>query len=294
MPTTTPRDRLLTRRGFLIGGGALAVGAIGTAAAALDIRIQVTRYHVTSRALTGPVTLAVLADLHSEPYPDGGAALLRQVGVLEPDLILLPGDIVDDELSEEPAHRVVKGLTAIAPTFWISGNHDCWTGELPRIKRDMARLGAVVLAGDTHRVALPGGTVTVMGVDDPDAGEGLYSDQIDALARTTVEGFAVLLAHRPERTFDYSELPVDLVVSGHAHGGQWRLPFLLDQGLYAPNQGLFPQRTSGVFSLQTARPDAQHVVSRGLATSSTRVPRLGNRPEIVVVHAGPPQSTEDS
>ncbi len=292
---TTPEEpprAVLSRRRLLIGAGALSLAAAGGVFVALDRRLEVTERTLEIPGLRCPVTMAVLADLHSEPYTDGGAELLEQVRKLEPDLILMPGDIVDDVLPEGPAHRVVEGLTQIAPTFWTSGNHDAWTDELPRIKQDMQRLGAMVLEGEAHQLEVRGTPITVLGLDDPDAGQRLYHDELRRLGAVDPEGPAVLLAHRPERLHDYRDIPADLVVSGHAHGGQWRLPLLLEQGLLAPNQGLLPQRTSGVFEVTTARGNAYHVVSRGLATRNTIVPRIFNRPEIVKITAVPPGSTE--
>ena len=105
------------------------------------------------------------------------------------------------------------------------------------------------------------------------------------LSPAAEEGYTILLAHRPERIGAYRQYPFDLVVSGHAHGGQWRIPGLLN-GLYAPNQGLFPQYAGGCYD----EDGMAFVVSRGLARESTRIPRLFNPPELVVVDLVPEES----
>jgi len=92
------------------------------------------------------------------------------------------------------------------------------------------------------------------------------------------EQFTLLLSHRPERIEDYLGYPFDLILSGHAHGGQWRLPGIVN-GLYAPNQGLFPKYAGGRYDFE----DTAFLVSRGLARESTKIPRVFNRPELVVV-----------
>ena len=95
---------------------------------------------------------------------------------------------------------------------------------------------------------------------------------------STNQDFTLLVSHRPERIEDYAKYPFDLVLAGHAHGGQWCLPFLIN-GVYAPNQGVFPKYAGGMY----ARGDMHMIVSRGLARESTRIPRFYNRPELVVV-----------
>ncbi|MGX8705934.1 MAG: metallophosphoesterase, partial [bacterium] len=120
---------------------------------------------------------------------------------------------------------------------------------------------------------------TLCGVDDPRAWSNdaaIYAARLRELP--AAESYAVLLAHRPEYAELYAECGFDLVLSGHAHGGQWRVPGLLN-GLFAPNQGLFPKYTGGVYQID----DTTMVVSRGLARESTRVPRFYNRPELVIV-----------
>ena len=129
------------------------------------------------------------------------------------------------------------------------------------------------------------GTLRICGVDDPSAfaGESGWLEQFRACQALTGDSrYTVLLSHRPERGEDYQGKGFDLVLAGHAHGGQWRIPGVLN-GLLAPDQGLLPAYAGGLYALE----DTTLVVSRGLARESTRVPRLFNPPELVILDVIP-------
>ena len=223
--------------------------------------------------------LAVLSDLHSCVYGPEQRTLLEAVAAAEPDAVLMAGDMVDDAMPEEPAWTAVRALAVEYPCFYVTGNHEWRTGEAERICREMEALGVRVLRGDGETVELNGQRLDLWGVDDPDSG-ALGLEQAGEGVREEV--FSVLLAHRPEKVRLYLQAPFDLVVSGHAHGGQWRLPGLVN-GLLAPGQGMFPAYAGGCYDVGEAR----LVVSRGLARESTRIPRLFNRPEVTLVEILP-------
>ena len=234
--------------------------------AGLDARLLVRAYTVESGRLTGPVRLAVLTDLHACAYGEGQRELLDAVAEQSPDLVLLCGDIVDD-----------------GPTYYVTGNHEFWTGRVDEVKARLEERGAVVLAGDCVTVTAAGQTVQLCGIDDPSVGETRWREQLEAVtAALDGENCSILMTHRPERTEDYAGRGFELVLAGHAHGGQWRLPGLLN-GLFAPDQGLFPTYAGGRYALG----DTTLLVSRGLARESTRLPRFYNRPELVVVELCP-------
>lgn len=248
----------------------------GLLAAALDVRLKVVTYVIASAKLTSPVRLAVLSDLHSCAYGENQKTLLGAVSAQSPDAVLLAGDIVDDDFPEENAWTVIKALTAAYPCFYVTGNHEWWSGGAERICRQMEAYGVTVLQGESVSLALNNQTVTICGVDDPDSGQSVK--QLETVGGA-VDGsaYTVLIAHRPERFAFYQRYPFDLIVCGHAHGGQWRIPGLLN-GLYAPGQGLFPSHAGGRYDFD----GGTLLVSRGLARESTRVPRIFNRPELVV------------
>ena len=254
--------------------------------AGLDGELTVRSYTVESGKVTAPVRLAVLTDLHACDYGEGQRELLDAVAAQAPDLVLLVGDIVDDEprMPEARALETVAALAEVWPVYYVTGNHEFWSGRPEEIKAEIRAAGAVVLEGQALPVTAAGQTLLIAGVDDPAAGEEEWRAQLEA-ASTAADGaaFSVLLSHRPERAEDYAGLGFDLVLSGHAHGGQWRIPGLIN-GLLAPNQGLFPKYAGGMYDLGGG---TAMIVSRGLARESTRVPRLYNPPELVIVDVTP-------
>ena len=255
----------------------LALLALLLLAAAFDARLRVVRYEIVSDKVTAPVRLAVVSDLHSCAYGGGQRTLLDAVDTQKPDAVLLTGDIVDDEMPEENAWTTIAGLAEAYPCFYVTGNHEWWIADTERVLRRMEELGVTVLQGECASLEIHGQSISLCGIDDPDSGNS--DAQLAAVGEAvTGDSFTVLLAHRPERIVSYLAYPFDMVVSGHAHGGQWRIPGLLN-GLYAPHQGLFPTYAGGRYDFD----GTTFIVSRGLARESTKVPRIFNRPELVIV-----------
>ena len=273
------------RTAALLAAGGAAAGIL--LAAALDVRLAVRYYTVESDQVDSPIRLAVLTDLHACRYGKNQEQLVAAVAAQNPDLVLMCGDIVDDEprMEEWRALLTVKKLADRWPVYYAVGNHEYRTGRLAEIKKLLTACGAVVLDGKCVRVAAGGQMVQIGGIDDPETGEENWEAQLSA-AGSGLDGshFSILLTHRPERVSDYAGSGFDLVLAGHAHGGQWRLPGLINWVL-APNQGLFPSYAGGRYEIG----GATLIVSRGLARESTRVPRLFNRPELVVVDVEPPK-----
>ncbi len=235
-----------------------------------DYRIKTVTYRVESEKITAPVRLAVVSDLHCCHYGDD---LLAALEAAAPDALLLPGDILDDTMPMEQGYAALDAMTARWPCFYVTGNHDAFLADR------VAARGVTVLDGERADVTLNGQTIRICGGSDT-RGVKAFPRQLDDLAAENAghEGFRLLLCHRPELAVNYSIRGYDLIISGHAHGGQWRVPGLLN-GLVAPGQGLFPQYAGGRYDLN----GAAFVVSRGLAKESTRVPRLYNPPELVVI-----------
>lgn len=250
-------------------------------AAAFDVRLRVVTYEIASDKVTAPVRLAVVSDHHSCAYGEGQRTLLDAVAAQEPDAVLMTGDIVDDEMPEENAWTTIAGLAEAYPCFYVTGNHEWWIEDTERVLQRMEELGVTVLQGESASLEVYGQSINFCGIDDPDSGES--EAQLSEIGESITENtFTVLLAHRPERIVSYLAYPFDLVLSGHAHGGQWRIPGLLN-GLYAPHQGLFPTYAGGRYDFE----GTTFIVSRGLARESTRVPRIFNRPELVIVDIVP-------
>lgn len=262
---------------------AAALIATAVAASALDARLAVRRYTITTDKLKGLVRLALVTDLHSCRYGRDQEQLLSALEQAAPDLVLLGGDIFDDELLADPAMAFLKGAVAQFPCYYVTGNHEYWTGRVPEIKAYLAGLGVEVLDGDCLVLEVRGERINLCGVDDPEGGESAFSRQLEQTRQGREPGaYTLLLSHRPERMGQYSAGGFDLVLSGHAHGGQWRIPGLIN-GLFAPDEGFLPGHAGGLYEIG----DSKLLVSRGLARESTRLPRIWNRPELVIVDLQP-------
>lgn len=254
----------------------LLAAVIVLALIGLDQRLIVRTYTVKSDKVDAPVRLVVVADYHGCDY---GGGLIPAIDELQPDAILLPGDIFDDGMPWGPSEELVRGLAEKYPCYYVTGNHEYWSGEVEEIYRIIRDAGVTVLNQDCAELIVNGQRINLCGIPDPYAGVSTEAAMARAAADVQQEGFTILLAHRPELIEKYaSNGSFDLVVSGHAHGGQVRIPFLVN-GLYAPNQGWFPQYAGGLYEVD----GTTLIVSRGLARESTRLPRVFNRPEIVVI-----------
>jgi predicted MPP superfamily phosphohydrolase len=255
----------------------LLTALIVLAVIGLDQRMIVRRYTVESDKITMPVRLAVVADYHGCDYDD---CLIPAMEALQPDAILLVGDrfSADQDCSDELAFFAL--LKEIAPTFYVSGNHEYWEQDVPVLMAEIVYTGVSVLDQNCAELLVNGQNINICGIPDPYA----YVDTEIALNRAAEDaghlGFTILLAHRPELIDKYAAAGIfDLVVSGHAHGGQVRIPLLVN-GLCAPNQGWFPRYAGGRYEAD----GTTMIVSRGLSTQRQMgIPRIFNRPELVVV-----------
>jgi len=250
---------------------------------AFDVRLKLRVYTVPYEKIKSPIRIAMISDLHSQYFGEEQKKLVTLLEQEKPDIIAYTGDIADDVKPNDNTIALLKALEGKYPAFYVSGNHEFWNGEMETIKETFRSYGVKVLQGEKEKITVNGQEIVMCGVDDPEVGEDVFQEQLEnAVKGVAKESFSVLLSHRPERILQYELYPYDLVLSGHAHGGQWRIPFLFN-GIYAPNQGRFPQYAGGVYEgdNQTC------IVSRGLTYTSTRVPRIFNPPELVVVEIVP-------
>ena len=256
-----------------------------------DLRLKTVYYTVESDKLSTPIRIVLLTDLHSCRYGENQKKLVEAVQKQNPDIVLLGGDIFDDKMPYDNAELTVRQLAEQYPCYYVTGNHEYWGYDVGTILDIVKDCGVNILAGECDTITINGQMLSICGVDDPDAevymaeGEPVErqlerADEAAKAAEKAVgeEIFSVLLSHRPELFETYQKYDFDLVLSGHAHGGQWRIPGLLN-GLYAPHQGLFPQYAGGRYDYKSGT----MIVSRGLARESTPVPRIFNRPELVIV-----------
>ena len=231
--------------------------------------------------------LCQVSDVHNEARGEGNAALLRALREAAPDLICITGDFLDSRRTDlDFALELAGQLAEIAPAVYVTGNHEARLKDLSALEAGLAARGVRVLRDDWMPLARGGEEIALLGLDDPgfSAGEdwtlaeGLDQTQarLSALLAQAGDRFSLVLSHRPELLPAYAEAGADLVLSGHAHGGQVRLPGI--GGLFAPGQGILPRLTSGVH----ARGETRLVVSRGLGNSAFPL-RVFNPPEIVTV-----------
>lgn len=253
---------------------------------ALDERLILRTYTVVSPKLTAEVRLAVVTDFHSSDNADDVVAMVASCA---PDAVLLVGDLFDDDTQNRPTERtlsLMRQLSALYPCYYVSGNHEAWTGEMDALYQQTEEAGVTVLRMSSGVLTVRGQRIALCGIPDPYemvfSGAPDTEEQIrQAMENVDSADFTVLLAHRPELLAKYAQFPLDLVVSGHAHGGQVRIPGVLN-GLYAPNQGWFPKLAGGAYT----QDGTTLIVSRGLAVR-TRLPRIFNRPEVVLVRCVP-------
>lgn len=223
----------------------------------------------------------VLGDLHSASFGEGNERLLEAVEAQEPEYIFLVGDLLDSlrDVPEGYAEETAAALAAIAPTYYVTGNHEWAVGHVPELKKALEAQGVTVLSNRSVTLERGGDTVVLAGIDDPNGYADQKSPEAVAAEVRAVYGdpFWILLAHRNNYfPGHYSRLGADLVVSGHGHGGLIRLPFT--DGLLSTDRTFFPSYTAGLYE----EDGSTLFVTRGLGNSG-RTFRLFDRPEVAVV-----------
>lgn len=238
-----------------------------------------------------------ISDLHNASFGKENARLLAKIRELEPNMVVLTGDLVDSSRTNfEVALAFAEKVAADYPTYYVTGNHEIWLEESDRLAllEGLERVGVVCLMNEVVEIEHNGSKISLIGLSDESLSgmtlKNLLAENVsdeDAVPDSHSEektadggaeaGLQILLAHEPQYIENYSKYGVDLVLSGHAHGGQFRLPFV-GGGLVAPGQGLFPEYTEGIHVVN----DTTMIISRGLGNSVIPV-RVFNRPEIVCV-----------
>lgn len=249
--------------------------------------LELNTYTVNSEELPSVFDgyrIAHVSDLHNAEMGDGNEKLLAMLREAEPDIIAITGDMIDSRNTNVAvALAFAEEAMLIAPCYYVTGNHEARVSEYDELKAGLEACGVVVLENKRAKIELSGETITLLGVDDPSFNtDYLFGDSASVVSNTLAEisteddGFTVLLSHRPELFDTYVESGMNLVFSGHAHGGQFRLPLI--GGLVAPNQGLFPKYDSGLYT----DGDTNMIVSRGIGNSIFPF-RFNNRPEVILV-----------
>ncbi len=228
--------------------------------------------------------IAHISDLHNTEIGKDNEILLTMLKEAEPDIIAITGDFIDSRNTDiEIALRFAERAARIAPCYYVTGNHEARVPEYDEFKSELTELGLAVLEDDRIDLKMNDETITLIGVNDPSFKSDYLFDDEESVMKTQLhelmkenDGFTILLSHRPELFDIYVDSGVDLVLSGHAHGGQFRLPFV--GGLVAPDQGLFPKYDTGLYSAESTN----MIVSRGIGNSIIPF-RFNNRPEVILI-----------
>ncbi|MDE6529659.1 MAG: metallophosphoesterase [Lachnospiraceae bacterium] len=217
-----------------------------------------------------------ISDLHNAVFGRNQRALMDRITELAPDMVVITGDIVDSNHTDiDVAIDLVVQLVGLCPVYYVTGNHEYWLdeGDRRRLFEEMEQAGAILLFNEAVTVNASGGTFDLIGLDD----KSLADDTLKALlSECNSETLNIVLAHEPQYIENYAVADADLVLCGHAHGGQFILPLI--GPVVAPDQGFFPQYTSGAYRME----DTTMFVSRGLGNSIIPV-RLFNDPEVVCI-----------
>ena len=265
----------------------LIILAIGIWILWSNTTLEVNEYEIVSDRIPqgfDGFRIAQVSDLHNKDFGEGYGQLLTLLSQINPDIIVVTGDLIDSRHTDlDIALEFAWQAGKIARVYYVSGNHEARVPEYEDLKIGLVKAGVVILENQKVQITREGESITLMGIDDPSFQEDYLFGDSESVARQAIEdlqnesdGYTILLSHRPELFDIYAETEMDLVFSGHAHGGQFRLPFV--GGLVAPNQGFFPKYDAGQFNEE----NTTMIVSRGVGNSIIPI-RFNNRPEIVLV-----------
>ena len=220
----------------------------------------------------------MISDLHGKEFGENNQRLLDFVAGLEPDLIAITGDMIHDEAQLAMVPPVAEGLAAIAPTYYVTGNHEWAAGVVRELEPMLENCGVKVLSNEYVVLEQGGDRLALLGAEDSNG----YADQktveelADQVRREQGDVYEVLLSHRNNHQEEYAAARVDLTLAGHAHGGLIRLPGT--DGLIGPQREWMPDYTAGLYDLAYG----QMAVSRGLGNQFPCF-RLLNRPDVPLV-----------
>lgn len=248
--------------------------------------LELTTYTVRSSRLPGSFEgyrIAHVSDLHNTEMGENNENLLQLLRDTEPDIIAITGDLIDSRRTDmEIALDFVREAGKIAPCYYVAGNHESRIEEYIDFKAALETAGVTVLEDARMELTLAGECITLIGVRDPSFQveekdeEAAYMDAVLSQLCENGDGYRILLSHRPELFETYAAHDIDLILSGHAHGGQFRLPWL--GGVLVPGQGFFPKYEEGLH----IQANTNMVISRGIGNSVVPV-RINNRPEVILI-----------
>ena len=227
--------------------------------------------------------IAQVSDIHCDRVGLSDLSFIKKIKDFNPDIIVITGDVLDSYNNDmDIAYNILSQLAIIAPCYFVSGNHELrLPEEYEQLINRMKKLNITYLHNRKLLITKNNESINLVGVEDYNFFKN--EDKLNHRANfiKTLEElyspnhFNILLSHRPEKFPIYADVKYDLIFSGHAHGGQWRIPFV--GGIFSPSQGFFPKYTNGNYVLE----DSTLIVSQGLGNSSFPI-RINNRIELVL------------
>ena len=248
--------------------------------------LEIYKYNVKSEDIPSEFDnfrIVQISDLHNAEFGENNEKLLLMLKQADADIIAITGDMIDSRNTDiDVAISFAQKAVNIAPVYYVNGNHESRVlGEYEKLKQGLTDAGVTILENSSADITIGDETITLIGINDPTFCMEFVDDTMEQnIAHQLVnvipdnDNYKVLLAHRPEY-FDVYAGNVDLVLSGHAHGGQFRIPFI--GGLVAPGQGFFPEYYEG----SHIKENTEMIVSRGIGNSIIPF-RINNKPEIIV------------
>lgn len=255
-------------------------------------KIDITDYSITCKAANSEIKIIQLSDLHSKPF----RAVITKVKESQPDIIVITGDYINDHCkNKDQMLEFGKELVKLSPVYYITGNHERRLNNFEDLMNELKKIGFNVLLNEISSEIIKNTNINILGLDENQAdfkdykarknGTFKYKDMSPYFqALKNKKGVKLILSHFPEnfeavKENNYSQYDFDIQFSGHAHGGQFILPFI--GPVFSPGQGLFPKYARGSFG---ERPKL--IISRGLGNAEFPL-RLFNHPEINIVTIKP-------
>lgn len=249
-------------------------------------RLQLTRLRIPCPVQT-PLRLIHLSDLHAKAFGKENRRLIHLVAAQRPDLICITGDLVNRNLTGNmgAVFSLIEALAKLCPVAVSFGNHEVDGGQLECLEQQLKKLGAMVLVNQMASLTIKKQPVFLLGLQERWQPASLAAGLAEQLGQAP--GLRILLSHYPhffsQSPYDYREYPIHLMLAGHAHGGQVRLPFV--GAVFCPGQGFFPRYVQGCYDEN----GCVMIVSRGLG----RFPRVLNQPEVIVAELTPQRKEPD-
>lgn len=251
-----------------------------------NTELQVSSYDIVDSRIPkkfNKYKIVQVSDFHNTKSNKLINDLVKEIKKQKPNVIVITGDLVDSRKTDiDVSINFIKRIKDIAPIYFITGNHEASISKYENLKVKLEKESVIILDNKTKVLEVADSKINLIGVNDPSMSyhpEATDSEKIKSeLTESNYDknSYSILLSHRPELFNTYVDNEIDLVLTGHAHGGQIRIPFI--GGLVAPNQGLFPEYTSGTFKEE----NTSMIISRGIGNSIIPF-RINNRPELVIV-----------